>query len=228
MTASVIEDNRRGDEVGAVRRFKYGDNWICQRLSEHSDTQRTLTYMGIELFAFPAGRMDDPPAPIRYEGTIHLLPIVDDNRTFIEWPVTLHTTPGEEEAWQELFRRGFRNGPSCCGGRWRGSDCSVCFRLVIASASEAIQFGAKFCIAWSLSLLAMTTDTYNRLQDWRARAVRRSIAASCRPRPRLAARRPSPPDRCRRAPAPPSSQAHRCRCCRRRSGPRQSASPTAG
>jgi hypothetical protein len=103
VTASVIEDNKRGDEVGAVRRFKYGDNWIRQRLSEHSDTQRTLTYRGIELFAFPAGRMDDPPAPIRYEGTIHLLPIVDDNRTFIEWPVTLHTTPGEEEAWQELF-----------------------------------------------------------------------------------------------------------------------------
>src|SRR5580704_4901408 len=67
VTASVIEDNKRGDEVGAVRRFKYGDNWIRQRLSEHSDTQRTLTYRGIELFAFPAGRMDDPPAPIRYE-----------------------------------------------------------------------------------------------------------------------------------------------------------------
>ena len=100
--------------------------------------------------------------------------------------------------------------------------------LVIANATEAIQFGAKFWIASSLSLLAMTTDTYNRLQDWRARAGRRSIAASCMPRPRLAARRPSPPDRCRRAPAPPSSQAHRCRCCRRRSGPRQSASPTAG
>ena len=41
VSASVIEDNKRGDEVGAVRRFKYGDNWIRQRLSEHSDTQRT-------------------------------------------------------------------------------------------------------------------------------------------------------------------------------------------
>jgi hypothetical protein len=57
----------------------------------------------MELFAFPAGRTGDPPSPIRYEGTIHLLPIVDDNRTFIEWPVTLHAAPGEEEAWQELF-----------------------------------------------------------------------------------------------------------------------------
>src|SRR5580704_3670133 len=66
VTASVIEDNRRGNEVGAVRRFKYGDNWIRQRLSDHSDERRSLTYVGIELFAFPAGRMDDPPSPIRY------------------------------------------------------------------------------------------------------------------------------------------------------------------
>jgi hypothetical protein len=103
VTASVIEDNKRGDEVGAVRRFKYGDNWIRQRLSGHSDEARSLSYVGMELFAFPAGQMDDPPSPIRYEGTIHLLPIVDDNRTFIEWPVTLHAAPGEEEPWQRLF-----------------------------------------------------------------------------------------------------------------------------
>jgi hypothetical protein len=103
VTASVIEDNKRGDELGAVRRFKYGDNWIRQRLSDHSDERRSLSYVGMELFAFPAGQMDDPPSPIRYEGTIHLLPIVDDNRTFIEWPVTLHAAPDEEEPWQHLF-----------------------------------------------------------------------------------------------------------------------------
>jgi hypothetical protein len=102
-TESVIEDNKRGDEVGAVRRFKYGDNWIRQRLSDHSDAQRTLSYVGMELFAFLADRMEDPPSPIRHEGTIHLLPIVDDDRTFIEWPVTLHASPGEEEVRQELF-----------------------------------------------------------------------------------------------------------------------------
>ena len=55
VTASVIEDNKRGDEVGAVRRFKYGGNWIRQRLSEHSDERRTLTYVGMELFAFRPG-----------------------------------------------------------------------------------------------------------------------------------------------------------------------------
>jgi len=100
---SMIEDNKRGDEVGAVRRFNYGGNWIRQRLSDHSDAQRSLTYVGLDPFAFPAGRIADPPSPTRYEGTIHLLPIVDGNRTFIEWPVTLHTEPGEEEPWRDLL-----------------------------------------------------------------------------------------------------------------------------
>jgi Polyketide cyclase / dehydrase and lipid transport len=103
VSESIIEDNKRGDEVGAVRRFNYGSNWIRQRLSDHSDAQRSLTYVGLDPFAFPSGRIADPPSPIRYEGTIHLLPIVDGNRTFIEWPVTLHTKPGEEEPWLELF-----------------------------------------------------------------------------------------------------------------------------
>jgi hypothetical protein len=100
---STIEDNKRGDEVGAVRRFNYRGNWVRQRLSDHSDERRSLSYVGMELFDFPADQMADPPTPIRYEGTIHLLPIIDGNRTFIEWPVTLHTAPGEEESWHALF-----------------------------------------------------------------------------------------------------------------------------
>jgi hypothetical protein len=103
VSESTIEDNKRGDEVGAVRCFNYGGNWIRQRLSDHSDERRSLTYVGMELFDFPAHQMADPPTPVRYEGTIHLLPIVDGNRTFIEWPVTLDTAPGEEEPWRELF-----------------------------------------------------------------------------------------------------------------------------
>ena len=100
---SVIEDDKRGDEVRAVRRFNYGGHWIRQRLVAHSDEQRLLTYAGLEPFAFPPGRIADPPSPIGYQGTIHLLRVADGERTFIEWPVALDTAPGEEAPWHALF-----------------------------------------------------------------------------------------------------------------------------
>jgi hypothetical protein len=100
---SVIEDGRHGDEVGAIRRFNYQGTWIRQRLLRHSDEQRLLTYGGIEPFAFPADAFASTPSPIDYEGTIQLHPIVDGDRTFIEWPVRLDTAPGEDEPWHALF-----------------------------------------------------------------------------------------------------------------------------
>lgn len=103
VSESVIEDDKRGDEVGAVRRFNYGGTWIRQRLVDHSDERRSLTYAGLEPFAFPAGRIAGPPSPIGYRGTIHLRRIADGERTFIEWPVALDTAPGEEGPWHELF-----------------------------------------------------------------------------------------------------------------------------
>jgi hypothetical protein len=100
---SVIEDDRRGDEVGAIRRFNYQGNWIRQRLLRHSDEQHLLTYAGIDPFAFPSNGSTETPSPARYEGTIQLHRIVDGERTFIEWPVILDTAPGEEEPWHKLF-----------------------------------------------------------------------------------------------------------------------------
>ena len=101
VTESVIEDDRRGDEVGAVRRFHYGDLWIRQRLSAHSDDKRSLTYTGMESIAFPDGTGTPPLAG--YEGTMHLLPIVDGNRTFLEWSVVLDTEPSAGDAWRKQF-----------------------------------------------------------------------------------------------------------------------------
>ena len=99
---SVIEDGKRGDEVGAVRKFNYQGSWIRQRLVRHSDEQHLLTYAGMDPFAFPAGNAGTPQ-PARYEGTIQLHRIVDGDRTFIEWPVELDTAAGEEQPWQQLF-----------------------------------------------------------------------------------------------------------------------------
>jgi len=103
VTESVIEDDKHGDEVGAIRRFNYGGNWIRQRLVRHSDDERLLTYAGIERLAYPARQDARAPSPVGYEGTIHLIRIVDGERTFIEWPVILDPAPGEDEAWHALF-----------------------------------------------------------------------------------------------------------------------------
>src|SRR5437667_5527201 len=70
VTESVIEDGKRGDEVGAVRRFRYRDNWIRQRLGAHSDERRSLAYVGIDPFAYPTGLSRAPP-PVPYEGSMH-------------------------------------------------------------------------------------------------------------------------------------------------------------
>ena len=104
VTESVIEDDRGGDEVGAVRRFCYLGNWVRQRLAGHSDETHSLTYAGIDPLAFPPHLVDDAPASARYEGTMHLLPVVEGNRTFIEWFVTLETAPGDDDRWKTLFQ----------------------------------------------------------------------------------------------------------------------------
>jgi hypothetical protein len=103
VTESVIEDDKRGDEVGAVRRFNYRGMWVRQRLLRHSDQMRLLSYTGIEPLSFPPGRMANPPSPTGYEGTIKLHRIVDGERTFIEWPVVLIPAPNEDEVWHAQF-----------------------------------------------------------------------------------------------------------------------------
>jgi hypothetical protein len=104
VSESMIEDDKRGDEIGAIRRFCYLGNWIRQCLAGHSDEAHSLTYAGIEPLPFPSEASTDTPAPTRYEGTMHLRPVVEGNRTFIEWTVTLDTAPDDAERWQTLFQ----------------------------------------------------------------------------------------------------------------------------
>jgi hypothetical protein len=103
VTESVIEDDRRGDEVGAVRRFCFLGYWIRQSLVDHSDQAHALTYAGLEALPFPAQDEGAAPLPARYRGTMHLLPIVEGNRTLIEWSVVLDTAPADAERWRTLF-----------------------------------------------------------------------------------------------------------------------------
>jgi len=104
VSESVIEDDRRGDEVGAVRRFCYLGNWVRQRLAGHSDEAHSLTYAGIGPLPYPSADGPETVSPVHYEGTMHLIRILEGNRTLIEWSVVLNTAPQDAERWRSLFQ----------------------------------------------------------------------------------------------------------------------------
>lgn len=70
VSESIIEDDRGGDEVGAIRRFCYLGNWIRQRLAAHSDDAHSLTYAGLEPLPFPDTDTPEVVSPTSYQGTI--------------------------------------------------------------------------------------------------------------------------------------------------------------
>jgi hypothetical protein len=104
VTESVIEDGKSGDEVGAVRRFHYGEAWLRQRLEAHSDADRSFTYAGMERFAFPPGESAEVAA-VNYQGTLRLTPIVDGNRAFVEWFVEFDGPANEAAQWNDLLMK---------------------------------------------------------------------------------------------------------------------------
>lgn len=72
----VIEGNNPGDRVGAIRRVEMGDvGVIREQLLALSDVDHTVTFSIIEA-ALPIWN---------YQSTITLLPITDNDRTFIRW-----------------------------------------------------------------------------------------------------------------------------------------------
>jgi len=103
VSESMIEDDRPGDEVGAIRRFCYHGNWIRQRLAAHSDAAHSLTYACIDPLPFPV-EFAETRGSVRYEGTMSLRSVVEGNRTFIEWSVALDTEPQDAEPWRALFQ----------------------------------------------------------------------------------------------------------------------------
>ncbi|MFO1058829.1 MAG: SRPBCC family protein [Dongiaceae bacterium] len=90
---SVIEESRRSDEVGCVRRFRMVDGGVLrEQLLRLSDEERSMTYCILEA-----------PIPlIDYVATLRLAPVTDGERTFWEWRSTFRTPPGEEEAMAAL------------------------------------------------------------------------------------------------------------------------------
>jgi Polyketide cyclase / dehydrase and lipid transport len=101
---TVIEQDRPGDAVGAVRRVQLGERRIRHRLLAHSDIDRSYTYE----FCDP-----DSAVPSGYRATLRVTPVVDGDRSFVEWFAGFDSEAGEQDRWVDQFRSSF--------AKWLGS-----------------------------------------------------------------------------------------------------------
>jgi hypothetical protein len=94
-----IEEGRPGDAVGAIRRVRMGETRIRQRLLAHSDAERSYSYEFCEPSRFPVSG---------YVATIRVTPIVDGDRSFIEWWASFDVAAAaDRDHWTAFFTRSF-------------------------------------------------------------------------------------------------------------------------
>src|SRR5215510_10521438 len=100
---SEIEDGRRADEIGCVRRFRLTEGgWLREQLLKLSDRDRSFTYWILEA-----------PIPLYdYVATVRLKPITETGRTFWEWTSSFDAPEGEESALaalvgEQVYESGF-------------------------------------------------------------------------------------------------------------------------
>ena len=101
---SEIEAGKSGDAVGAVRNVLYQGNRIRQKLLAMSDVERSQTYEFAEARTIPEQN---------YRAILRLMPVVDGDRTFVEWWATFDCEPERRDERVALFRESF--------ARWLGS-----------------------------------------------------------------------------------------------------------
>jgi ribosome-associated toxin RatA of RatAB toxin-antitoxin module len=112
---SAIEDGKSGDTVGAIRSVHYQGRHIRQRLLAQSDLERTQTYE----FVGPVYR------PITdFQATIRITPIVEGDRSFVEWWATFDCEASLRDAQETSLRTAFAT--------WLGS-----LRRVVAGSKSA-------------------------------------------------------------------------------------------
>jgi hypothetical protein len=93
---TVIEDGKADDQVAAIRRVTTANGVIRQVLLAHSDIDRSYTY----------GFCGESPYPVRnYIATIHILPIVETNSTFVKWSATFDCAADDQDHWQGYFEK---------------------------------------------------------------------------------------------------------------------------
>jgi hypothetical protein len=93
---TVIEEGKRGDQVSAVRRVTMGERVIRQILLGHSDLDRAYTYAFFDPAALPV---------TNYVATIRVLPVVDNDKAFVEWSATFDCPADEHDRWTRYYEQ---------------------------------------------------------------------------------------------------------------------------
>ena len=99
-STTIIEDEKRGDQTGAVRRVTVGTPEkpliIRQQLLAHSDLERSYTYSLCE----PAH------LPVRdYVATIRVNPVTESAQAFVEWWATFDCAEDQRSHWVRYFEQ---------------------------------------------------------------------------------------------------------------------------
>lgn len=104
---TVIEDGKSGEQVGAIRHVTTPAGAIRQRLLAFSDIDRSYSYEFVGPASIPVSE---------YRATIRVVPVVEDDRAFVEWWATFDCAPDDMARWRHhLEREGF--------AQWLGSLC---------------------------------------------------------------------------------------------------------
>jgi len=98
VSESYIEEGKSGDTVGAIRNVHIGDTYIRQRLLAHSDLDRSQTYEFCDSIPYPLSN---------YKASLHVTPITDGNKAFVEWEATFDCEPSECDSWAAFFASSF-------------------------------------------------------------------------------------------------------------------------
>lgn len=95
---TIIEDDRKGDQVGSVRRVDYGGRVLRQDLRAHSDVERSYSY----------GFVSEPSIPVEnFAATIRVTPVIDTGRAFVEWWATFDCAADRDKIVKQLETSGF-------------------------------------------------------------------------------------------------------------------------
>jgi len=101
VTESIMENDKAGDEVGAVRCFIHHGNRVRQTLTGRSDEERWFTHAGCEPLSWTG---EGEAAPATYENAIHVIPLTDGDQTFLEWRMDYKSEDPESlRRWKEFL-----------------------------------------------------------------------------------------------------------------------------